>query len=212
MKLVALIVVALISSTALVAQEEKKGYSSSEIQTVLDQKASSNGIYGAFHIGYSQIAGRDAMNMGFRGGWIANHKFALGFAGTGFFSDKRSTNISGLDNYIAGGYGGILFEPIVMPMSQVHVSFPMIIGAGGVTIIDRYQNMIDWTYHDPTSSKAEPFFVFEPGAELEFNIAKFFRFGLGLSYRFTSNVDLAGISPDALRGLSGHVIFKFGKF
>jgi hypothetical protein len=212
MKLAVLIVAALLSATVLIAQEEKKRYSSSEIQTFLDQKASSNGIYGAFHIGYSQIAGRDAMNMGFRGGWIANHKFALGFAGTGFFSDKRSTSTSGLDNYIAGGYGGILFEPIAMPMSQVHVSFPMIIGAGGVTIIERYQHMSDWTYYDPTSSKAEPFFVFEPGAELEFNIAKFFRFGLGVSYRFTSNVDLAGISPDALRGLNGHVIFKFGKF
>ena len=212
MKLAVLIVVALISSMALVAQEEKKGYSSSEIQTFLDQKASSNGAYGAFHIGYSQIAGRDAINMGFRGGWIANHKFVLGFAGAGFFSDKRSIGMNGLDNFIAGGYGGLLFEPIMMPMSQVHVSFPMIIGAGGVNIIEGYHNMHDWTYHDPTTSEATPYFVFEPGAELEFNIAKFFRFGLGVSYRFTSNVDLAGISPDALRTLNGHVIFKFGKF
>ena len=212
MKLAVLVVAALLSSSALIAQEVKKGYSSSEIQTFLDQKASSNGIYGAFHIGYSQIAGRDAMNMGFRGGWIANHKFALGFAGTGFFSDKRPTGINNLDDYIAGGYGGILFEPIVMPMSQVHVSFPMIIGAGGVTIIERYHHIIDMTFQDPSSSEGVPFFVFEPGAELEFNIAKFFRFGLGVSYRFTSNIDLAGISPDALRGLNGHVIFKFGKF
>ena len=212
MKLAVLILIALFSSSVLVAQEEKKGYSSTEIQTFLDQKSSSNGAYGAFHVGYSQISGRDAVDMGIRGGWIANHQFALGFAGTCFFSDKRSTGVVGNDNFIAGGYGGLLFEPIVMPMSQIHVSFPVIIGAGGISIIEGYRNMHDWTYYEPTTSDAAPYFVFEPGAELEFNIAKFFRFGLGVSYRLTSNIDLPGISSDALRGLNGHVIFKFGKF
>jgi len=212
MKFTILFTIVLFCSSVLIAQEDKKGYSSTEIQTILNQNATSNGFYGAFHLGYSEIAGRDAINMGIRGGWIANHKFVLGFAGTGFYSDKRSTVINGLANYIAGGYGGLLFEPILMPMNQVHVSFPMIIGAGGVTILEGYNNMHDWDIYPPTEIGSAPFFVFEPGAELEFNIAKFFRFGLGVSYRITSDIDLLGLSSDALRGLNGHIIFKFGKF
>lgn len=212
MKFTILIATALLYSSSLIGQEEKKGYSSTEIQTILNQKAGSNGGYGAFSLGYSEIAGRDAMNIGFRGAWITNHKFALGFACNAFFSDDRTAGVDGLVNYLAGGYGGLLFEPIMKPMNQVHISFPIIIGVGGMSILEGYKNTDNWETNPHTSSESASFFIWEPGAELEFNMAKFFRLGLGVSYRITSDVKLSGIPSKAINGLNGHIIFKFGKF
>ena len=61
------------------------------------------------------------------------------------------------------------------------------------------------------------FFVVEPGVEVELNMARFFRMGLGATYRYTNGVVLS--YPDgtevplrALDGLNFHVNFKFGKF
>jgi hypothetical protein len=212
MKFVFLFSTFLLFAFATIAQETTKGYSSKEIQTIMNQKNGSNGGYGAFHIGYSEIAGRSAINTGVRGGWVANHKFTLGIAGNGFFSDKRPTNVEGLMNYITGGYGGLFIEPIVMPMSEVHISFPIIIGAGGIAMLEGYDNMYDWEFYPPTSTEAAAFFICEPGAEVEFNMTKFFRVGLGVSYRITSDIVLSEISPYALRGWGGHIVFKFGKF
>ena len=42
-------------------------------------------------------------------------------------------------NYtLAGGYGGIFIEPILGGTKPVHVSFPVLFGVGGVTLIENY--------------------------------------------------------------------------
>ena len=75
-----------------------------------------NGGYGGIVIGYTQIDGKDAMTIGGRAAWIANHHFALGVAGRGFFNNFNTTGYYN-SNYdpdyneeysLAGGYGGLL--------------------------------------------------------------------------------------------------------
>lgn len=56
------------------------------------------------------------------------------------------------------------------------------------------------------------FFVVEPGLEVEINVTRFFKIGVGASYRFVRESDLTLVSNDDLSGFSGGFSLKFGKF
>jgi hypothetical protein len=60
--------------------------------------------------------------------------------------------------------------------------------------------------------EATAFFAAEFGAEMEFNLVRFFRLALFGSYRYTSDIRMAGIPTNALRGWSAGMTFKFGSF
>jgi len=200
-------------------------YSNNEVQTIFSS-GRNNGGYGAFSIGYSEIDGSDAFVGGVRGGFIFDHKLAIGLGGYGFVNnlDNHSYHNSTNDNlYMAGGYGGVFIEPIVGGTKPVHVSFPILLGIGGVALTEDDWDW-DWeddNYHNNNTYDSDVFFVVEPGIELEFNLSRFFRMAATVSYRFTSDVEFTkynndpvfeGISSDALRGLNFGMVFKFGKF
>ena len=197
-------------TTSTIAQENQNEYKSI-FNKKADQKIAHGG-YGAFGVGYTTIAGKDAILINFKGAWIINHNIALGFSGSTFFNNlDKSANMQ--DVYLAGGYGGFYFEPIILSKSPVHLTLPVLIGGGGVSTIpgnwDSNSNFYPYDY--------DIFFVIEPGVELELNMVKFFRIGLGASYRFTNGVLLDygtgnEVPKDALDGFNFYINFKFGKF
>jgi hypothetical protein len=73
----------------------------------------------------------------------------------------------------------------------------------------------DWN-DNYNSEASDAFMVIEPGVEIELNVTHFFRFCIGGYYRYTSDVDIQDpqfeIQSDILRGFSGGVTFKFGRF
>jgi hypothetical protein len=162
--------------------------------------------------------------------WIINHGIGIGIGGYGFANDlqfDQNSNNSNLSDYaLAGGYGGLTIEPILWAKQPVHVSFPILIGAGGVAAISDYywstsHSHDDYNYY---AEDAEAFFVVEPGVEIELNMVKFFRIAIGGYYRFTSNVSLFNeyfddngswvseeLNPE-LSGFSVGMTLKFGKF
>ncbi len=180
-----------------------------------------HGGWGAPSATYTRILDQDAMLVGVRGAWIINHRFSLGIAGHGLV-----TNVSNLDydRYLVDsgirlhhksrlfmGYGGLLLEPVIAYRSPVHITLPIIIGAGGVGYgynSELPQDFDPYTYHDD----AQAFFVIEPGIELEMNVIPLVRVGLGASYRYTSDIDLPGTAKDALHGLNAGVTIKVGRF
>ena len=194
-----------------------------EIRTIFS-KNRSNGGYGALTVNYSNIGGYDAMVAGVRAAFIFDHSLAIGLGGYGFANnlnyDYYHNNNSETHLSLAGGYGGILIEPILAGTSPVHLAFPILIGAGGVTLVDMY-NYDYWDEYYPGNEYAyDAFFVIEPAVELEFNLARFFRMAAAVSYRYTSNIDLkrtglelsSQTKADALRGFNFGLTFKFGKF
>lgn len=187
-------------------------YKNSEIKTLFGRNKVGNGGYGAFGVGYSTIDNRDAIVTTARGAWVIGHSLALGFAGTGFLNSYQYDAILDTDVNLAGGYGGLLVEPILLGKFPVHLSFPTIAGIGGVAYTQSQWTNDPWGYQEAWIEDYANFFIFEPGVELEFNILKFFRFAVGLSYRMTSEINLINTPPDALNGLSGGMTFKFGKF
>lgn len=187
-----------------------------EMKTIFGDKQHASGGYGAIIFGYTQISGQDAFLGGIKGGWLINHGVTLGLAGFGFINDVSQSN--SVDNYrtnLAGGYGGLLVEPILFPKYPVHVTFPIIIGAGGISYYEDYWNSSDGShppgYYDGYLD-SDAFFVFEPGLEIELNIVSFFRIAVGGSYRYTSDINLIGHDPDLLRNFNAYFTLKFGKF
>jgi hypothetical protein len=205
-----IIAVSVLMFSGISAQENQNEYKT--IFNSSNEKISYGG-YGAFNIGYTTIDDKGALIMGLRGAWVIGHNFAIGLAGNGFFNNFSKTQNSN-EYYLGGGYGGFYFEPIIFPTSSIHVSFPILIGGGGVTAIPQYY----WDYDiSPYNLDYDVYFVFEPAVELEFNVVKFFRLAVGASYRLTNGVILQydlnnDVPTNALNSFNFYMIFKFGKF
>lgn len=180
------------------------------------------GGYGAFSMRYFGIDNRDGIMLGGRGGIIVGHGISFGLTGTGFLTQPIYDPIVGDDAMIVGGYGGIYIEPILLPRFPVHIALPLTIGGGGIGYnINRHDDN-HWNNIDEDDDNGRGFLLIEPGIEVEFNVMRNFRFAVGASYKFTSNLELRYnngssydkriITPDALNGLTAGITFKFGVF
>lgn len=181
------------------------------INTLFGNEHVSNGGYGAFSFGYAEIENLNALTIGGRGAWIIEHWIAIGFGGAGFINETHYNSALTQDVNISGGYGGLLLEPILFPRIPVHISLPVLFGAGGIAYITS-SDMGNMNEYPAWVEDAASFAIIEPGAELEFNVVHFFRLSVGISYRFTTEIDLYDTSAFPLNGWTGNVTFKFGKF
>jgi hypothetical protein len=179
-----------------------------------------NGGWGGFTLGYTRVNGKDAFLSGGKGGWLINHRFTLGLAGYGFITNwnQNSITLPTADNYsMAGGYGGLLLEPVFAPFNPIHISVPVIIGGGSAGVVENFDSHMHNHY-----STYSGCFVIEPGIDLEINVVRFFRIALNASYRFTSSLYVDYYSNDgikqfslphnAMEGFNAGITFKFGKF
>ncbi len=197
------------------SEEKKQRIKDDEIKTIFGRNRS-NGGYGAFSITYSEIDRKNAIQFGGRGAWIIDHSLAIGFGGTGFLNDYNYDAILDQNVNLAGGYGGLYIEPILAPRFPFHISFPILLGVGGIAYTTDNSN--DHPLHNYIED-TDVYLIAEPGVELEFNILRYFRIALGAYYRYTSDIHLQYVDTgepfadkDILRGFSTGIIFKFGKF
>jgi hypothetical protein len=199
-------------SMAAMAQRQDEMGDPNEMKTLVGHNNAVGG-YGGLSMGYTRINDRDAFLFSARGAVVMGHMIGIGLAGTGFFNDKHYDALTQTNIHLAGGYGGFFFEPVIMPNYPVHVAFPILIGAGGIGVYSNNHDEWDYDWH---SEASDAFMVIKPGVELELNITRFFRFGMGAYYLYTTDVQID--NPDynvpvgVLRGWSGGVSFKFGKF
>lgn len=214
MKKATITLMLLLLGVTLFAQEDER-----EFKTLFGNGGfQSNGAYGGVSVAYSNIDDRDAILIGGRGAWLINKRIGIGLAGQGFLTETKYDNV--LDNsfQLVGGYGGLLLEFVLSPNSPVHVSIPLTVGAGGVSYI-RNDGSFNRDNLDFLEEDSQAFFVVEPGIEVELNLIKFMRMAFGVSYRYTSTMNLNYannqgriLASDALRGLNAGITLKFGKF
>lgn len=214
---------ALLFTATMYAQEEP--VANDEMRTVFSKSDGKidHGGYGAFSIGYTSIDNKSALIMGGRGGWLIDHHFTIGLAGYGFFNNVSNIDDAMVSDYnLTGGYGGLFLEAIIAPNNPIHLSVPVVIGAGGVTAIQTdWWNEYHWEYYNYDGAA---YFVFEPGLEIEMNLVKFFRLAIGGSYRLTNGINLnynytdngqftsVQVPKDALDGFNAYLTLKFGWF
>jgi hypothetical protein len=116
---------------------------------------------------------------------------------------------------LAGGYGGFIIEPIIMGRWPIHISFPVLIGAGGVALTSYNEDLFSQygDRYDVYLEEAVAFFVAEPGVELELNLVRWMRLAFFGNYRYTTNLISTGsINENALNTWSAGITLKVGKF
>ena len=212
-KAIALMIFSALSLPALKSQEADRAYH--EFKTLFGDRNVTHGGYGALTINYSRIDSKDALQVGARGAWVIGHSVALGMGGSAFVNDYSWNPglLGGRNVNLTGGYGGLLIEPIIFPKFPVHISIPVLIGAGGIAYTSTYNPYpYDSQSFDLIVEDASGYLLAEPGIELELNVVRFFRLALGGYYRFASDIQLYDTPPDVLNGWSFGICLKFGKF
>ena len=182
-----------------------------------------HGGWGAVTTHHTRLLDKDALLVGARGGWLIDHRVTIGFAGHGLVTPVGNPaydahlidqgEVLRRKSSLHMGYGGLFIEPVIAYRSPVHISLPLIIGAGGAAYSQhrRLPNDFDpFAENDPADAQA--FFVVEPGIELEINVLPLLRVGVGASYRYTSDGDLPGTAKDALHGINAGFSVKVGRF
>lgn len=198
-------------STVFSQDPEFEYYKSREIKTLLGRNRE-GGVYGAFTAGYSVIDNKHAVLFGGRFGWLASHYIGIGFGGTGFLNEFHFEPSLNREVSLAGGYGGLYIEPILFPRFPVHLSFPVLIGGGGISYVSKEESKNNNLIED-----SESFLMIEPAAEIEMNLTRFCRLAMGVTYRFPTAFDV-GLSgtprahAESIKGVSYTISMKFGKF
>jgi hypothetical protein len=139
---------------------------------------------------------------------VIGHSFTLGGAGYGLPTrveapvEARGTATK---TALALGYGGFQIGYIFLPQEIVHFSGALLIGGGGVAVLDRSQS--EWQ-----SMASAAVFVLEPEAAVEVNITPLIRGAIHFSYRYMSDSTIPGLSTGALSGPSAGAMLAFGSF
>lgn len=174
-------------------------------------------LYGAVDVRGTTINSNSALAIGGRGVWVINNTFGIGLQGFGITSNHNvpgyRTTFDSSQAYLRTGYGGLFLEYVNNANSLVHFNIHALIGGGGAAYTnsrfdnhDRNHNDDRWNY------ESSAYFVFEPGAGVEFNITSFFKLGISGGYRIVSGLDLPNTSNKDLSGAFGGLTFKFGNF
>ena len=173
-----------------------------------DRKNTVHGVYLGLSFNYGTIDKAETFSSRFKVAYVANQQFEIGFIAVGFYSDLNRLGLDNNHKDLAGAYGGLHLEPILFSKSKVNLSFPLLIGAGAVVLIDddvdrQVINDDDW----------EPVFVAEPGVNVLYNINRYIQLEAGVKYRFSSKVDF---QPEydlkRINGVSGGIGIKIGVF
>lgn len=196
----ALLLILLSMSTYIQAQETE----SEDYIEFNDSKNVVHGVYLGLNFNYGEIDNKSTYMAGAKIAYVANKKLEVGFTGVGFYlEDESNQSFDGIDVY--GAYGGLHLEPIIFGGSAVSLSFPMLIGGGAASysLTD-----FEFTY----AEKWEPFFVFEPGLSILYNVSSYLQLEMGVKYRLTSDFELYPDSIENLQGFSGGIGLKMGVF
>lgn len=189
-------------------EERVKRWNNDEIKTIA--RHGHSGGFGAFSFKSTKFKDVNVVTGGLRGGWIINRSLAIGIEGHGIIPTAKYDNISLTGKAVLlGGYGGMFLEPIVFSNQIVHVTFPVVGGAGWLGYHE------DWEQNSDSQGDLiddDVFWYVEPGVAIELNVSKHFRIATGVSKRFTQDLELILTDVDEFEGTNYFITFKFGKF
>ncbi len=182
-----------------------------QIKTIFGNGHKSTGGFGAFMLSVADINGQEALLVGGRGGFVINHNMSFGIGGYGLTTPVYFDNLNN-DYTLEMGYGGVYVEPTIGSRMPIHVSFPVLIGVGGAAIVDNDHVFGDDDYDNNDVLISEAFFIVEPGVNLEFNLTKFLRLGVGATYSYHDKLR-SQLLDDALKNTwSYNFTMKIGRF
>ena len=218
--IILLAVVGLANSANVVGQDSTK----SSMRTFFGGKSAKFkvnhlGLYFAPEFQYGQLDGSFTPMAGASVMLQVNKKWGIGMMGFGGEGSRSDTTKKG------GSFGGLKLEYTPKPDARIHVSFPLMLGAGetgggfrdgmGRNNGNRNNKNGKDDMKDMNKNRNEngversAYAVIQPGITLEANVLRYARVFAGANYRFAFNSD--GYSS-ALQGFSTNAGLKIGIF
>ncbi len=179
-------------------------------QTLFSMEEVSFSGFGGPVLTIGKIGDNYSVFTGGKGAAIISNTVLIGGGGYGMVTPTKRQDITGIrytgtDKYVAFGYGGGLLGMNLLQKKLINFSAYSIIGGGG---LDTYSNSTG----DAGSGNSDACFVLEPTLQTNVNMARWFRLGLGVSYRKVYGLNSSQLSNDAFSGLNGVVSAEFGWF
>lgn len=193
-----MIVVFLFLSTGVVAQDEEP------IQSLFKKGTVVNELWTP-EVKINSIQGNIGTLVGFYGGALINRTFLIGIAGGVNLGHPRV-------NY---GYFGGIMQYVFKPSDVVHFSGQLLIAYGSTK---DYEDPKEGLLDNFWNISGAPFFMMEPGLNLEVNMSHRVTLVVGMSYRYVSGLDeynenvlITRVTNEDLSGLNFNIGLKFVK-
>lgn len=167
-----------------------------------------------------EIANQEALWLGGEVYTVFDHNLNIGVAGYGLANTVRSLNMDEDENqlYFQSGYGGIFIEPSLFENRVLNISFPVVLGAGGIAetrvrgAITELEEVNGFELEEDDLYTTDLFWVVEPGMALNLNISRWMKLSAGVTYRYAYDLELPQTKSTVLDGFNGNVSLKLGWF
>lgn len=194
-RLIILVCIALLINTVFAQQ------SSDSYHTIFDNQQINVTGMGGVDMQFSALGGSFALGVGGSGGAIFNQSIVFGGFGIGTLLEQNFELGGTTYSNTSMGFGGILLGYIFKGNNAIHPAVYLETGWGAVNM---YASNVAFS---------DNIFVLNPSIEMEFNITRFFRLGLGGHYQITSGIsEIAGLNNSDFSGPGGKLSFRFGWF
>lgn len=197
MKRIIILLISVLPAFSLFAQEDD------DFKTIFDGSPLHISGFGGPFMNFTAIDGEFAHMMGGGGGIIINDFFFGGF-GLGLTTSHDPSYYSG-EQDVEFGYGGLWFGHTLFSDRAIHPSAHLQVGWGGITVWEG-------EYDHDNFLEEDGVFVVSPTVELEANITRFFKMGVGVRYRFVQGVEMVSYDNSDFSDFGAFLSFKFGWF
>ena len=194
-------------------------YRNDEPRTLMGSNSKITGWFVSLENSFSQVNEKYTALPGFSFGMVVNRSLQIGLIGKSFSwyeTYLKFDNVMSEPCYLNGGYGGLYVDANTHAGKLIHVSFPFIIGGGGASYlsVNKYPELEDEGEIDYSRRElaVSPFFVLEPGVNVEMNVTGFMKVYSGVSYRWINGLRLENTSNHAFDGVNFNLGIRFGKF
>ena len=157
--------------------------------------------FGGPLVEFSSLVGNSAVGAGGGGAALFGNRFFIGGYGVGM--TVSNVSLPGFTNAsVSFGHGGLWTGFIIKPVSLVHGGISSKFGWGEISVFE-------------TLAPGQAFdqvFVVQPQAEVELNVTHWFKFNVGLGYRWVSGIDNTAIAASDIDSMTGTLTFIFGWF
>lgn len=178
------------------------GVAAQEPETLVSEHAHSGG-FGGPTVQLTSINGQFGVMLGGHGGWIIDHRFAIGGGGRGIVGsglDAPVTGPGGEQLHLTLSYGGLELQYIHRPLKLVHPSVSLLLGGGKAG------------YRNGTATTESSVFVMEPALLVTLNVTRAIHVSAGATYRLVNGATLPQLSDGDLSAWSVLMALEFGRF
>lgn len=170
--------------------------------------------YGSVEFKRGNLVDEGASFLGLKGGAVINNKIGFGITAGAFLSENNfsslGTSVEMTQLTPAMGYGGVFIEYIGLSSKKIHFSVPITMGPGVIALFE--QTEVTSNVEDEDLVEFSPFFVLEPGANLEINLLKEVKLCIGGSYRLVAASGLDRLNDSDLSDFMFNIGIKIGSY